>query len=135
MKENSLEIPAVSVERFATAYRAFVAAVRQAIEDGQHQIAAMAPSAPAAADLSEWQTRVLPLLENRYAEIEHAVAQFQEGNGSQVAQCALDASGLAKNLDNFSLDFSGQEHQEELKALLSRVVLAAYPIYSAAGLT
>jgi hypothetical protein len=125
------EVPAFYAERFASVYGALIAAVRLAIADGLRKT--VPPAAPNR-DLVEWQTRVLPLLEARYAAIEQAFAQFQSGNAAPIAERALEASGLAKNLDNFSLGFAGPEHEEQLNTQVAQVVLAAYPVYSAAGL-
>lgn len=132
MTESVRAIPALYVERFAAAYAAFLGEIRLAIEDVAHR-RVPPPSRPA--DVLEWHKRLLPLLETRYAAIADAVAKFKAGDPAPIAQCAVEASGLAKNLDGFSFDFAGSEHQEKMQALLGRIVLAAYPVYSAAGVS
>lgn len=132
MTETLRAIPVLYVERFAAAYAAFLAAIRLAIDDVAHR---RVPPPPNPADALGWHKRVLPLLESRYAAIEAAMARFKAGDPAPIARCALDASGLAKNLDGFSFAFAGPEHEQTMKTLLGRIVLAAYPVYSSAGLS
>jgi hypothetical protein len=129
MPENSPRIPASYVERFRAAYAAFVDEVRRAIDDAAEQ-----PDHGTAEVLSMWRSRALPALEQRLALVQSAVARYHIGDEAPIVQCADDASGLAKNLDPFPMDFAGPDHKQALESLLRQVVLVAYPVCHAAGL-
>jgi hypothetical protein len=130
MPENAARIPASYVERFRAAYAAFVDEVRRAIDD-----AAAQPDPGAAEGLSMWRYRALPALQQRLAQIQSAVARYHIGDETPIVQSADDASGLAKNLDPFPMDFAGPDHKQALESLLRQVVLLAYPVCRAAGLS
>jgi hypothetical protein len=121
-------IPEINVERFVGAYEAFVDQVRMMVQqaikspDGSQEL------------ISEWQSRVLPVLEERLAGIKSAVARFDAGDAAPLVRSADDATGLAKSLDLFSFDFAGPEGKEALESLLTRVITTAYQVCNAAGL-
>ena len=122
-------IPEIYVERFVEAYEALVDQVRMMVQQA-------IKSSPESSkeDVSEWQSRVLPLLEERLAGIKSAVARFHAGDAAPLVRSADDATGLSKNLDLFSFDFAGPEGKEALESLLTRVITTAYQVCNAAGL-
>lgn len=122
-------IPEIYVERFVEAYEAFVHQVRFMVRK-----AVKSPLDSSQELVSEWQSRVLPLLEQRLAEIKSAVARFHAGDATPLVRSADDASGLAKSLDLFSFDFAGPEGKSALESLLTRVITTAYQVCNAAGL-
>ena len=122
-------IPEINVERFVEAYEAFVDQVRTMVQQ-----AAKSPLGGSPELASEWQSRVLPLLEERLAGIKSAVARFHAGDAAPLVRSADDATGLSKNLDLFSFDFAGPEAKEALESLLTRVITTAYQVCNAAGL-
>ena len=122
-------IPEIYVERFVEAYEAFVDQVRMMV-----QKIVESPPDSSQEVVSEWQSRVLPLLEERLAGIKSAVARFHAGDAAPLVRSADDATGLSKNLDLFSFDFAGPEHKSAFESLLSRVIATAYQVCNAAGL-
>jgi hypothetical protein len=122
-------IPEIYVERFVEAYEAFVDQVRL-----MAQKAVKSPTDGSQELVSEWQSRVLPVLEERLAGIKSAVARFHVGEAAPLVRSADDATGLAKSLDLFSFDFAGPEGKEALESLLTRVITTAYQVCNAAGL-
>ena len=123
-------IPEIYVERFVEAYEAFVDQVRSMVQQ-----AVKSPLSGSPELVSEWQSRVLPLLEQRLAGIKSAVARFHAGDATPLVRSADDATGLSKNLDLFSFDFAGPEAKEALEGLLTRVITTAYQVCNAAGLS
>jgi len=130
MEERRVQIPAQYVERFYAAYAAFVVEVLKAIQD-----AARLPGSKAIEELSMWERQALPAIEKRLAQIQRAVSDYKNGDEFAIVQCADDASGLSKNLDPFSMDFAGPDHASALNSLLTQVVLKAYMVRQAAGLS
>jgi hypothetical protein len=122
-------IPEIYVERFVEAYEAFVDQVRLMV-----QKAVKSPIGDSQELVSEWHSRVLPLLEERLAGIKSAVARFHAGDATPLVRCADDATGLAKSLDLFSFDFAGPEGKDALESLLTPVITTAYQVCNAAGL-
>jgi hypothetical protein len=122
-------IPKIYVERFVEAYEAFVDQVRVMV-----QKVVESPPDSSQEVVSEWQSRVLPLLEERLAGIKSAVARFHAGDAAPLVRSADDATGLSKNLDLFSFDFAGPEAKKALESLLTRVITTAYQVCNAAGL-
>jgi hypothetical protein len=122
-------IPEIYVERFVEAYEAFVDQVRL-----MAQKAVKSPTDGSQELVSEWQSRVLHVLEERLAGIKSAVARFDAGDAAPLVRSADDATGLAKSLDLFSFDFAGPEGKEALESLLTRVITTAYQVCNAAGL-
>ena len=123
-------VPEIYVERFVEAYEAFVVQVRTMVQQ-----AVKSPLLGSPELVSEWQSRVLPLLEERLARIKRAVAGFHGGDAAPLIRSADDATGLSKNLDLFSFDFAGPEAKEALESLLTRVITTAYQVCNAAGLS
>ncbi len=122
-------IPEIYVERFVEAYEAFVDQLRLMV-----QKALKSPPDTSKELVSEWQSRLLPLLEKRLDSIKSAVSRFHAGDATPLVRSADDATGLSKNLDLFSFDFAGPEGKEALESLLTRVITTAYQVCNAAGL-
>jgi hypothetical protein len=123
-------VPDYYAQRFATTFVAFVTKVRAAVDAG-----ALNPAYSSTSAFLMWQTEALPRLEQELAEIENAYKRFQSGETGPLAQLARIQLGLAGHLDGFPLDFAGPEHAAELDRLETAVVMAAYQLCAAAGVT
>jgi hypothetical protein len=123
-------VPDYYAQRFATTFVAFVTKVRAAVNAG-----ALNPAYSAAPAFLMWQTEALPRLEQELAEIQNAYTRFKSGETGPLAQLARIQLGLAGHLDGFPLDFAGPEHAAELDGLETAVVMAAYQLCAAAGVT
>ncbi len=123
-------VPEYYAQRFATAFVAFVTKVRAAVAAG-----VLNPAYSSTPGFLMWQTEALPRLEQELAEIQNAYTRFQSGETGPLAQLARIQLGLAGHLDGFPLDFAGPEHAGDLDRLETAVVMAAYQLCAAAGIT
>jgi len=128
--ESTPTVPKLFAERFATAFGDFVTEVRAAVADG-----ILDPAFSSTPGLLMWQTEALPRLEQELAEIQNAYTHSLAGVFGTLAQLARIQLGLAKHLDGFPLDFVGPDHAKKLDQLGTSVVVAAYQLCAAAGIS
>jgi hypothetical protein len=129
MTEPALNLSPALVERFISAFNAFVSAVAAAVTD-----AAQDPQLAAAPAFHVWKNKVLPLLQRQNAAAQQAVEAFRSGDSGPILASAEDKRGLAKDLDGFPLTFAGPAHAATLDALETALVTAAYQLCAAAGI-
>lgn len=130
MADAPYGISPMLVERFKTIFSAFVKAVNQAVTE-----AAQKPEFSQAPSFHSWQSKALPLLQKSDAAIQAAAEAFEKGDAQPILTQAEDKQGLAKDLDGFPLTFAGPEHADKLDQLETAVVVAAYQICAAAGIS
>jgi hypothetical protein len=119
------------VEYFRGAYAMLLAEAKAAMKDAEEH-----PEAADSFALQGWQVKALPLLEQRGADIEAAVAQFAQGDPQLILRQAQSVRGLGKNLtDAVSLQVAGPEHEKKLSDLLTMVAVTAYRLCEAAGMS
>ena len=104
MAEGSFRRFTGSVERFAKVSALFVEALRVAVAE-----AAQNPELASTPAFRAWQSKALPLLQQKNASIQAAFARFTEGEVRPIVALAEDKRSLAKDLDGFPLTFAGQE--------------------------
>jgi len=122
-------VPPALVDRFSSAFNAFVAAVTAAVTD-----AARDPQLASAPAFRAWQDKALPLLERQNAAAREAAEAFRAGMPGPILASAEDKRGLAKDLDGFPLTFAGPAHAQVLDALETALVTSAYQLCAAAGI-
>lgn len=122
-------IPPPLVDRFEKAFAKFVEAVSNAVDD-----AATKPELAATPSFRSWQSKALPLLQQQNVSLQAALALFQKGDLNPILTFAEDKRALAKDMDGFSLTFSGPDHAADLEALQTAVVMAAFNLCAAAGI-
>lgn len=129
MAEPTQEIPALLVERFAKSMAAFVQSLAEALDQ-----AAQRPELASAPAFRVWKGKAFPLLLKQNTSIQAAAQTFAQGDPRSIVALAEDKRGLAKDLDGFPLTFAGEGRVQELEALETAVVLAAYQLCAAAGM-
>lgn len=131
---------AIAMESFLAAYCALIEAIRAAVEHAEKDDrAAEADQAERAEGASNKTGSALPgpqhllsLLESKYEETRAAACSAKE-DPAAIIRCALDACGLAKDLDFVRLDFADAPRRKQIDELVTRVVVAAYTVSLAAG--
>lgn len=129
MPEVPATIPLIFAERFSKAYAAFVDATVEAVRE-----AAGNPALGSNRGLILWQTQGLSLIESQNSSVKRAMVLYRSGEGSAIAEAASEAVHLAKMLDGFDLNFSGEGRGKILDHLETDVVIAAYQVCAAAGI-
>lgn len=131
MTGSTPAIPPAAIQRFVAAYGAFVELIEAAVENAARRIADTLE--PDDGRVSAGR-RLLSLLETRYRAIRAAANDVANNGCSAIVNCALEAGALSKNLDFVRLDFAGPEERRQMDELVTRIVLSAYSVYSAARL-
>lgn len=129
MAGATASVTAGQVDRFASAFAAFVQEARNAVAD-----AARNPDLASTPQFEAWRGKVLPLLEQENASVQQAAAMFQAGDARAILVQAEDKRGLAKDMDGFPLTFAGPDHAQLLGTLRTTVVRSAYQLCEAAGI-
>lgn len=130
MADAPYGISPMLVERFRKIFSAFVKAVKDAVAE-----AAQKPDLAQTPAFRSWNSKALPLLEKADAAVQSAAEAFDKGDSQPILAQAQDKQGLAKDLDGFPLTFAGPEHAQKLDMLETAVVVAAYQICAAAGIS
>ena len=130
MAEAPYGISPLLVERFEKMFSAFVNAVKEAVAEASQK-----PELAQAPAFRSWHSKALPLLEKSDAAIQAAAEAFDKGDAQPILTQAQDKQGLAKDLEGFPLTFAGPEHAQKLDMLETAVVVAAYQICAAAGIS
>jgi hypothetical protein len=129
MAENLSDIPLDLAERFAKSSAELVEALQDAMTKS-----AQNPELAGTPAFRAWQTKALPLLQEKNSSIQAAIKRFADGDVHLILALAEDKRSLAKDLDGFPLTFAGPEHLEALESLQTAVVTAAYQLCEAAGI-
>lgn len=130
MADAPYGISPMLVERFRKVFAAFVNAVNEAVAE-----AAQKPELAQTPAFRSWQSKALPLLQKSDTDIQAAAEAFAKDDAAPILTQAQDKQGLAKDLDGFPLTFAGPEHAQKLDMLETAVVVAAYQICAAAGIS
>lgn len=130
MAEALYGVSPLLVERFRKMFSEFVNAVKEAVAEAPQK-----PELAQAPAFRSWQSKALPLLEKSDSAIQAAVEAFDKGDAQPILTQAEDKRGLAKDLEGFPLTFAGPEHAQKLDMLETAVVVAAYQICAAAGIS
>ncbi len=77
--------------------------------------------------------RVLPLLENRLADAQTALAHHAIGDQEPLVNLALKSRYLARDTDGYSLSFAGEELATQYEDRRRLVVFAAWQVCESAG--
>ncbi len=115
-------IPNDTAERYVSAMRGLVSTVHSALD------AAGNPPPP-----SGWQQKILPLLENRLAAAQTALAHHAIGDEEPLIHIALKSRFLARDTDGYTLGFAGEELAKQFEDRRRLVVFAAWQVCESAG--
>ena len=115
-------IPQPVAERYFNALKSLVLTVQSAIRNAEN-----------ASEAAGCQQKMLPLLENRLASAQKAMAHHAIGDQEPLVSLALKSRYLARETDGYSLSFAGEAlatHFEDRRRL---VVFAAWQVCESAG--
>lgn len=115
-------IPQPVAERYFNALKGLVSTVRSAL--------GAAGNAPQS---SGWKKDMLPLLENRLAAAQTAIAHHAIGDQEPLVDLALKSRYLARETDGYSLGFAGEELAAQYEDRRRLVVFAAWQVCESAG--
>lgn len=115
-------IPQPIAERYLDALKELVSTVRSALA-----------TAGKAQQTSGWRQKMLPLLENRLAAAQTALAHHVIGDQEPLVSLALKSRYLARDTDGYSLGFAGEELAAQYEDQRRLVVFAAWQICESAG--
>jgi hypothetical protein len=115
-------IPHPIAERYLNALKELVSTVRSAL--------AAAGNLP---QTSGWRQNMLPLLENRLAAAQTAMAHHAIGDQEPLVSLALKSRYLARDTDGHSLGFAGEELAAQYEDRRRLVVFAAWQVCESAG--
>jgi hypothetical protein len=115
-------IPQPVAERYFNALKGLVLTVQSAIRN-----------AGSAAQAAGCQQRMLPLLDERLAAAQKALAHHAIGDQEPLIGLALKSRYLARETDGYSLSFAGEALAAQFEDRRRLVVFAAWQVCESAG--